>query len=180
MEEFFKLKKPVASVCHGQLILCAADVIEGVGLTAYPACKPAVVSAGGQWLEPSPITKVSTRVSIQLLSSPCRISRASLCAAAFFGDCANLRMCASSRAPFFSGYIGPLLALGRLSVIVHFCAWSFLRVCRGMTCRLLSWLFLPPDRWFAHCPRAVSTDLQKNLRSPMGFASVSQTPTRTW
>jgi D-lactate dehydratase len=52
---FFTSLKPVASICHGQLILAAAGVIAGRKLTAYPALRPAVSAAGGEWLAPEPI-----------------------------------------------------------------------------------------------------------------------------
>lgn len=43
--------KPIASVCHGQQILVAAGVLEGRACTAYPAVKPDILKAGGQWVE---------------------------------------------------------------------------------------------------------------------------------
>lgn len=39
--------KPVASICHGAQLLAAAGVISGKSLTAYPACGPEVIVAGG-------------------------------------------------------------------------------------------------------------------------------------
>jgi D-lactate dehydratase len=56
VRHFFTKKKPVASICHGQLILAAADVIKGRHVTAYPACRPVVQSAGATWQPPEPIT----------------------------------------------------------------------------------------------------------------------------
>lgn len=49
---FVKSGKPVASICHGQLILAAADVINGRKITAYPTVGPVVVAAGAHWVEP--------------------------------------------------------------------------------------------------------------------------------
>jgi len=43
--------KPIASVCHGQQILAAAEVVEGKLCTAYPAVKPDLVRAGARWCE---------------------------------------------------------------------------------------------------------------------------------
>jgi protease I len=43
--------KPIASICHGQQILVAAGVLEGVVCTAYPAVRPEVEAAGGIWHE---------------------------------------------------------------------------------------------------------------------------------
>jgi protease I len=45
--------KPIASICHGQQILLAAGVLKGKQCTAYPALKPDVVGAGGQWRDPN-------------------------------------------------------------------------------------------------------------------------------
>lgn len=43
--------KPIASICHGQQILVAAEVVEGKDCTAYPAVKPDLVQAGARWCE---------------------------------------------------------------------------------------------------------------------------------
>ncbi|ONM12287.1 Protein DJ-1 homolog D [Zea mays] len=55
---FSGAKKPIASVCHGQLILAAARV--GKKCTAYPAVKLNVLLGGGTWLEPDPIHRCFT------------------------------------------------------------------------------------------------------------------------
>lgn len=52
VKTFEDLKKPIASVCHGQLILAAAGVVKGRKCTAYPAVKPALIAAGAHWVEP--------------------------------------------------------------------------------------------------------------------------------
>lgn len=52
VKKFEDLKKPIASICHGQLILAAADVVKGRKCTAYPSLKPALVAAGAHWVEP--------------------------------------------------------------------------------------------------------------------------------
>nr|GEW63787.1 protein DJ-1 homolog D [Tanacetum cinerariifolium] len=44
--------KPIASICHGQLILAAADILKGRKVTAYPAVGPVLVAAGAHWVEP--------------------------------------------------------------------------------------------------------------------------------
>lgn len=56
VQEFVNARKPVASICHGQLILAAADVLKGKKCTAYPAVKPVVTAAGGIWQDPDPIS----------------------------------------------------------------------------------------------------------------------------
>jgi len=43
--------KPIASICHGQQVLVAADVIKGKLCTAYPAVKPDILRAGANWGE---------------------------------------------------------------------------------------------------------------------------------
>lgn len=50
---FAQSEKPVAAICHAAQLLAAADVIRGKRLQAYPACKPEVLLAGGEWDEPS-------------------------------------------------------------------------------------------------------------------------------
>ena len=44
---FAQANKPIASLCHGLLVLAAADVLQGKSCTAYPACGPEVSRAGG-------------------------------------------------------------------------------------------------------------------------------------
>ncbi|KAK7276164.1 hypothetical protein RIF29_17299 [Crotalaria pallida] len=60
VKHFMENKKPVASICHGQLILAAADVLQGRKCTAYPAVKLNMVLAGATWLEPDPIDRCYT------------------------------------------------------------------------------------------------------------------------
>lgn len=51
VQHFAQAGKPIAAICHGIQILTAADVVKGRKLTAYPAVKPEVVSAGGTWVD---------------------------------------------------------------------------------------------------------------------------------
>ncbi|MED6146266.1 Protein DJ-1 D [Stylosanthes scabra] len=60
VKHFMESKKPIASICHGQQILAAADVLKGRRCTAYPAVKLNVVLAGAIWLEPLPISSCFT------------------------------------------------------------------------------------------------------------------------
>lgn len=48
---FAKADKPIAAVCHGLLVLSAAGLLEGKRCTAYPACGPDVIRAGGKYFE---------------------------------------------------------------------------------------------------------------------------------
>ncbi|KAK6912350.1 DJ-1/PfpI [Dillenia turbinata] len=43
---------PIASICHGQLILAAADSVNGLKCTAFPPVKPVLIAAGASWIEP--------------------------------------------------------------------------------------------------------------------------------
>ncbi|KAI4320255.1 hypothetical protein MLD38_033754 [Melastoma candidum] len=52
VRKFSGAGKPIASVCHGQLILAAADVVKGRKCTAFPAVKPVLIAAGAHWIEP--------------------------------------------------------------------------------------------------------------------------------
>ena len=54
VQSFKKANKPIAAICHGPQILVAADVLKGKKCTAYPALKPDVIMAGGEWVEPTP------------------------------------------------------------------------------------------------------------------------------
>lgn len=52
VRSFSNSGKPIASICHGQLILAAAGTVKGRKCTAYPPVKPALVDAGASWVEP--------------------------------------------------------------------------------------------------------------------------------
>ncbi|TVQ90320.1 MAG: DJ-1/PfpI family protein [Chromatiaceae bacterium] len=51
VRHFSEQAKPIASICHGQQILVAAGVLEGMTCTAYPALRPDIEMAGGTWHE---------------------------------------------------------------------------------------------------------------------------------
>ncbi|XP_060192873.1 protein DJ-1 homolog D [Lycium barbarum] len=65
---FANAKKPIASICHGQLILAAADVVRGRKCTAIPAVKPVLLAAGAHWVEPE--TMASCTVDGNLITGP--------------------------------------------------------------------------------------------------------------
>lgn len=52
VSKFADAKKPIASICHGQLVLVAAGAAKGRKCTAYPAVGPVLVAAGAHWVEP--------------------------------------------------------------------------------------------------------------------------------
>ncbi|MGL6196293.1 MAG: DJ-1/PfpI family protein [Thermoguttaceae bacterium] len=51
VKDFHNKKKPIAAVCHGPQVLVAAGVINGVKISAYPACAPDLKIAGAQYAE---------------------------------------------------------------------------------------------------------------------------------
>jgi protease I len=51
VRHFFTEGKPVAAICHGPQILCAADVIRGRKVSAYPAVAPEVRLAGAEYAD---------------------------------------------------------------------------------------------------------------------------------
>ena len=53
VRSFAEAKKPIAAVCHGAQLLTAAGVARGRRISAYPAVKPEVELAGGEYLGPN-------------------------------------------------------------------------------------------------------------------------------
>lgn len=51
VQHFAKNDKPIAAICHGLQLLAAANVLSGKSCTAYPACGPEVIAAGGEYVE---------------------------------------------------------------------------------------------------------------------------------
>jgi len=60
VKQFVEKGKLVSAICHGPLILSAAQVIKGKKCTSYPACKASLISCGAIWTEPEPITIAET------------------------------------------------------------------------------------------------------------------------
>lgn len=58
--KFSSAGKPIASVCHGQLILAASDTVRGRKCTAYPAVRPVLVASGAYWVEPETMSSCVT------------------------------------------------------------------------------------------------------------------------
>ncbi|KAJ4974584.1 hypothetical protein NE237_007758 [Protea cynaroides] len=52
VSKFSDSGKPIASICHGQLILAAAGLVKDRKCTAYPSVKPVLIAAGSHWIEP--------------------------------------------------------------------------------------------------------------------------------
>lgn len=51
VKNFDAAKKPIGAICHGPQVLLAAGLIKQGVFTAYPACKPDILCAGGTWGE---------------------------------------------------------------------------------------------------------------------------------
>lgn len=51
VKHFAQTNKPIAAICHGAQLLAAADALQGKRCSAYPACSPDVILAGGQYAD---------------------------------------------------------------------------------------------------------------------------------
>lgn len=51
VRHFFEKDTPVATICHGPLILAKAGVIEGKQMAAYPALEPDLEAAGASFID---------------------------------------------------------------------------------------------------------------------------------
>ena len=50
VRHFVDSKKPIAAICHGPQLLAAAGALRGKSCSAYPAVKPEVEAAGGEFV----------------------------------------------------------------------------------------------------------------------------------
>ena len=50
VRHFAGAAKPIASICHGAQLLAAAGVLVGRSVSAYPAVRPEVTTAGGKYV----------------------------------------------------------------------------------------------------------------------------------
>jgi protease I len=67
VRHFARANKPIAAVCHGALVLAAADVLKGRSCSGYPAIGPDIQNAGGQYKE---IAADQTHCDGNLVSAP--------------------------------------------------------------------------------------------------------------
>lgn len=51
VKAFFESGKPIAAICHGPLVLTAANLVRGRTLTAYPQLRPEIEAAGGKFAD---------------------------------------------------------------------------------------------------------------------------------
>ena len=69
VRHFMQENKPVAAICHGPMVLAAADVLEGRTLTGYTTLQPDVLLAGGTWVDVDE-TFANVCVDENLVSTP--------------------------------------------------------------------------------------------------------------
>lgn len=62
-------KKPIGAICHGPQVLVAAGVAADGVFTAYPACMPDIICAGGVWGEVNE-TYSNAHVSGHIVTAP--------------------------------------------------------------------------------------------------------------
>ena len=51
VRDFFKMKKPVAAICHAPWTLISAGVVEGRKMTSFHSIKDDLVNAGAHWVD---------------------------------------------------------------------------------------------------------------------------------
>lgn len=51
VQHFAQANQPIAAICHGSQLLAAAGVLKGKRCSAYPACSPEIVLAGGYYAD---------------------------------------------------------------------------------------------------------------------------------
>lgn len=51
VREFFRQRKPVASICHGPWMLAEAGVVAARKLTSYPSLRTDLINAGADWFD---------------------------------------------------------------------------------------------------------------------------------
>ncbi|WP_430428483.1 type 1 glutamine amidotransferase domain-containing protein [Maribacter litoralis] len=51
VRDFFKLKKPVAAICHAPWTLISAGVVKGRKMTSFHSIKDDVINAGADWVD---------------------------------------------------------------------------------------------------------------------------------
>ena len=51
VRDFFKMRKPVAAICHAPQLLISADVVEDRTLTSYKSIRQDLLNAGANWVD---------------------------------------------------------------------------------------------------------------------------------
>lgn len=57
IRDFDDQDKPIGGICHGPLVLAAAQIVDGVRCTGIPAVRPWLELAGAEWVSPKPADK---------------------------------------------------------------------------------------------------------------------------
>ena len=69
VRHFHETGKPIAAICHGPQLLATAGVLSGKACSAYPAVKPEVETAGGEFI-PASATFDNAHVDGHLVTAP--------------------------------------------------------------------------------------------------------------
>jgi protease I len=69
VQHFASAGKPIAAICHGAQILTAAKVLQGKRISAYPAVKPEIEMAGGEFIPPNE-TFSDAHIDGQFITAP--------------------------------------------------------------------------------------------------------------
>lgn len=51
VRQFNEEKKPIAAICHGPLVLAAADILDGRECAGHETIGPDIVNAGAEWVD---------------------------------------------------------------------------------------------------------------------------------
>ncbi|KAL1308311.1 hypothetical protein HN51_050248 [Arachis hypogaea] len=74
VREFSTSGKPIATYCHSQVLLAAADALKNRKITAYAPVGPTLIAAGANWVEPQSLE--SFVVDANIISSVCYLAHA--------------------------------------------------------------------------------------------------------
>lgn len=69
VRHFQEAAKPIAAICHGPQLLATAGVLGGKACSAYPAVKPEVEAAGGEFI-PASETFDNAHIDGNLVTAP--------------------------------------------------------------------------------------------------------------
>lgn len=54
VRDFDAKDKPIVAMCHGPILIAAADIVDGVRTTGHTLTRPWLEMAGAEWVEPTP------------------------------------------------------------------------------------------------------------------------------
>lgn len=67
--EFVNSEKPIAAICHGPLILAAAEVVNGRRCTSFLTVGPVLIAAGAHWVKPETFASTMAVVDGNLITA---------------------------------------------------------------------------------------------------------------